>query len=425
MFLDQAAKAAVEAFREDPGAPAGAERVTTYRQQALGYFGQYLHAIQDFYAHSNWIELQVAQNVVPPLAPIQYGCDSSTLPNGLTTGYFDVWSPFDFCGPTNAPAGAQPPPRPPARSGFTLCHGPADHIKLPDVPKLPENDGTWSGAIGSFINTKVDTAKTLLETSAQGLQANASTLPASLMLAKDVPDKYHGEGKLTLPDGRGTTYHAEAMRLATAATAAPETWAAFHDQVVEELKWGVPDRDPECLFQVLIKGGDPTCATQLYAGAITNAENFWSQSVMRSSWIEISLDPASSSITGGELSYQLDETHIVDLTGIEVTDLRSFESTQPATGTSASFPDGAGGTVTFIGTLTVQYGRFAERNFTFPPSDPVNGIDVRPNAEQFGFVIDETGELMLCRASAQLTMSPDAQTRQRECASKAFAILTK
>jgi hypothetical protein len=196
--------------------------------------------------------------------------------------------------------------------------------------------------------------------------------------------------------------------------------------VVDKLKTDLPKRDSECLFQALVKSGDPACSgKELYQGQITASGNYGAGMVVKTSHIEITLDPASGLVTGGSLSYDMNVTYTVSLTAMEVTDVNSFTSTQPATGTFASFPDGAGGTVTFTGTMTVQLGRFAERTFGFPPSDPVHGIDVRPNAEQFGFVIDQTGQLMLCRAPAQLTMSPDAQTRQRECAAKAFAVLQR
>lgn len=55
------------------------------RNAAHDAFGVLLHALQDFYSHSNWVELGMRD--AAPLFPI---CDASSLPAGLYTGYFDL-----------------------------------------------------------------------------------------------------------------------------------------------------------------------------------------------------------------------------------------------------------------------------------------------------------------------------------------------
>ena len=83
--------------------------------QARAAFGGLLHAVQDFYAHSNWVEDNIAvgqlDRLAPPLMP---KCDPATFPPGLHTGYFSMdyssQFPLDGC-----PPGGPPP-------GFAECH---------------------------------------------------------------------------------------------------------------------------------------------------------------------------------------------------------------------------------------------------------------------------------------------------------------
>ncbi|MGK2880812.1 MAG: hypothetical protein ACSLE6_08455 [Mycobacterium sp.] len=78
---------------------------------ARSAFGGLLHAVQDFYAHSNWVELNVAANnpeaLVGGLFP---GCDPAALPADLSTGFFALQDGTDGC-----PDGGPPP-------GFAFCH---------------------------------------------------------------------------------------------------------------------------------------------------------------------------------------------------------------------------------------------------------------------------------------------------------------
>ncbi len=80
-------------------------------EKARESFGALTHSVQDFYAHSNWIEISLAENADPPLADTLFpSCDAAALPEGLQTGFYafelDNWggcpaggppSPYEFC----------------------------------------------------------------------------------------------------------------------------------------------------------------------------------------------------------------------------------------------------------------------------------------------------------------------------------------
>jgi hypothetical protein len=82
---------------------------------ARAAFGGLAHALRDFYAHSNWVEDNIAvgqpDRMPPPLMP---QCDPATLPAGLHTGFFsmDYSSQFPLEG---CPPGGPSP-------GFAECH---------------------------------------------------------------------------------------------------------------------------------------------------------------------------------------------------------------------------------------------------------------------------------------------------------------
>jgi hypothetical protein len=82
---------------------------------ARAAFGGLAHALQDFYAHSNWVEDNIAvgqpDRMPPPLMP---QCDPATLAAGLHTGFFsmDYSSQFPLEG---CPPGGPSP-------GFAECH---------------------------------------------------------------------------------------------------------------------------------------------------------------------------------------------------------------------------------------------------------------------------------------------------------------
>ena len=82
---------------------------------ARAAFGGLIHVQQDFYAHSNFVEDNVAAGNPNQLAPqIFPTCNPDGLPPDLHTGYFEISAnhedPFSGC-----PAGGPPP-------GFQECH---------------------------------------------------------------------------------------------------------------------------------------------------------------------------------------------------------------------------------------------------------------------------------------------------------------
>jgi hypothetical protein len=100
----------------------------TDRAAALAAFGEATHSIQDFYSHSNWLELAVERGAMPTAAPIVGSCEAAQLPSGsgglaslpdpnrLQTGYYHAtpfWTnggPFVGC-PANGPL-----------NPYTYCH---------------------------------------------------------------------------------------------------------------------------------------------------------------------------------------------------------------------------------------------------------------------------------------------------------------
>lgn len=83
------------------------------RKAALERFGWVAHAIQDFYSHSNYVELSQG-GPVPPADRILLD-ECGPLPPGLQTGYFSL-----RYGPDGCPPLVGGPPRPPAP--YRYCH---------------------------------------------------------------------------------------------------------------------------------------------------------------------------------------------------------------------------------------------------------------------------------------------------------------
>lgn len=83
--------------------------------RTLDSFGALTHALQDFYAHSNYVELLVDQG--RPVTTIEGlfppPCNTSSWPIGLETGYFDLAHGYDGC---PGLALLTPPP------GYRYCH---------------------------------------------------------------------------------------------------------------------------------------------------------------------------------------------------------------------------------------------------------------------------------------------------------------
>lgn len=79
---------------------------------ARAAFGGFLHSVQDFFSHSNWVELNVAAgNLDPANPPLFPTCDPAALPAGLYTGYYDL----ALAAQGGCPTGGPPPP-------FAECH---------------------------------------------------------------------------------------------------------------------------------------------------------------------------------------------------------------------------------------------------------------------------------------------------------------
>ena len=84
---------------------------------ARSSFGALTHSLQDFYSHSNWVELYVAAGQPPPLAfPLFPNCAPLSLPAGLQTGYFDLSYGLGGCATSPINDAWFPPP------GYGFCH---------------------------------------------------------------------------------------------------------------------------------------------------------------------------------------------------------------------------------------------------------------------------------------------------------------
>jgi hypothetical protein len=79
------------------------------RPVALANFAAVTHEIEDFYSHSNWIELAYATDStidLPPQAPLLnelFGCSPDDLPPALQTGYFNLIYGTDGCPSSGSP----------------------------------------------------------------------------------------------------------------------------------------------------------------------------------------------------------------------------------------------------------------------------------------------------------------------------------
>jgi hypothetical protein len=389
-LLAEAERQAVETFRIVPTDAPGFDRLGTHRAEALRLYGQYLHAIQDFYTHTNWIELhldpttQVTLTSIPPIAPIQQGCDVQALPKELQSGLFDFntanlfatisgGSP-DFCGPVTAP-------RPPQNSGFRYCHG----------PPHPET-------IEAILTSIPDYMVTMLNLQA-GRDVSMRTLESKFMLSKDLPDLDHGAELLLRSDGTLATYHEEAVRLATEAT--PETLDVFQQRVVRTLGASpeLRNRDPDCLFQVLLIGGDPTCpkrAGRLYQ---TDTHLIIGVDMMPTWYVALEVDPATNQIIGGELSW------------VFVNQGEGW--TQTVNAALNVPPEGL-----VLGESPVE--------IEFPGTQTTHHVDgSRPDTMEegtmgyFTVTVNDAGDIVLCPPQT----ADDGQKRRQECLASALSVL--
>jgi hypothetical protein len=396
-LLNEAARQAVEAFRIVPTDPKGFDRLGSHRSEALRFYGQYLHAIQDFYTHTNWLELHLdptkphTLTTIPALAPVQKECVEKALPKALQSGLFafdpaDMFATIvggapDFCGPVTAqgPSGPVPTPRPPQNSGFRYCHGPPHPTTIREI----------LSSIPQFLVNMVNQQA--------GRDVTVSTLAPTLMLSKDLPD----------------TYHEEAKRLATEAT--KETFDEFKKRVMRAFG-ASPDlkkRDHECLFQVLVKGGDPACpradAGGLYRSetALAAAVEMWDigrapEAVVRAFRVEIALDPATRpTIVGGTLS--------IEVVNEPAQRSIAYEGSVPqADPLGEVIPDDAT-FLAFVGTLSRGDATVSAQG---APLD---------YAAFFGLARDDAGRLVLCQTD--VLALPEAHERRGACLADPVAVL--
>lgn len=75
-------------------------RSTTIETNIFADFGTMIHTVEDFYAHSNWIELHTDTNPIPT-----WNLQLGSLPAAIVSGTFLLDSP-KLCGP-NAPTHAE------------------------------------------------------------------------------------------------------------------------------------------------------------------------------------------------------------------------------------------------------------------------------------------------------------------------------
>jgi hypothetical protein len=141
---------------------------------ARAAFGGLLHAQQDLYAHSNWVEDDIAAGTLDRLAPqIFPTCNAADFPPDLHTGYFNIafssQFPLDGC-----PPGGPPP-------GFQECHlalnkdGPTTQRGSQPVPGTGMNMYDLAAKLAT-------TASTNLYTQLNALVANTNGNNAASML---------------------------------------------------------------------------------------------------------------------------------------------------------------------------------------------------------------------------------------------------
>jgi hypothetical protein len=109
----------VQAVALSAPTPGAATHPRNWRR-ALWAFGRATHILQDFYAHTNWVELAVERGQWQAIAPLHApDCAAHDLPAGLTSGYFSLryaapWQQFSGCPACDGQF--VPPP------GFAYCH---------------------------------------------------------------------------------------------------------------------------------------------------------------------------------------------------------------------------------------------------------------------------------------------------------------
>ncbi len=137
---------------------------------ARAAFGGLAHAQQDFYAHSNWVEDNIAagqpDRLAPPIFP---SCNPGNFPADLHTGYFNMLFskqfPLDGCPPVG------PPP------GFQDCHS--------TLNKDGPDTARGSQAVPGTSMNMYDLAASLATTATTDLYGQVRSLVVSTVTAKN------------------------------------------------------------------------------------------------------------------------------------------------------------------------------------------------------------------------------------------------
>ncbi|MGK2879824.1 MAG: hypothetical protein ACSLE6_03180 [Mycobacterium sp.] len=150
---------------------------------ARAAFGGLLHVQQDFYAHSNFVDINVAEGQPDRLAPAIFPtCDPAALPAGLYTGYFDVTANHDD--PLAGCPASGPPP------GFAECHSTLNK----DGPSTPRGS-----AAATPTQTMYDVAAMLATQASTDLYYQARTAVAAANGEEAAAMLFQGSGQVTAP----------------------------------------------------------------------------------------------------------------------------------------------------------------------------------------------------------------------------------
>ncbi len=136
----------------EPFAPRS--RVPRSRRSALANFGRASHALADFYAHTNWVELMAERGSLDLQAPL-LGTELTPemLPTGLYSGYFNLRYGLQGC--PKVDGHYQPP------AGYQACHA--------TLAKDSPTDGHGAETIPSAGVTYYEAAHSLAVSATQRL----------------------------------------------------------------------------------------------------------------------------------------------------------------------------------------------------------------------------------------------------------------
>src|SRR5215472_4087250 len=90
VFIDRAVEQSIPTNKE--------KHTPKNRKGALNAFGAATHALADFYAHTNWVELGIDRGDRETLAPLLGDtCNVNDFPIALESGYFSLWHGISGC----------------------------------------------------------------------------------------------------------------------------------------------------------------------------------------------------------------------------------------------------------------------------------------------------------------------------------------